>query len=260
MNKKLIIIYILLVYLLVACANSKPASKDNSWNGYRDDCPSKPLFASVAASSCGFYHRRALPADWYLNAGQKGFVVLKNNDTVYGSIINAFVAFGKCPLSKVYVLPENKKDANDIIMINSSNINFYRVFNDSSYPQCYTDFINIKGIKTPDLAFYNCVWRLLAAKKDVKILDNFSYYNFYTVKNGILFTSAMINEMIIVKDDGTVIKVYPKFGYVHNVKRVIVYFINRRYKVNLKESNFKTVREMLNYILDKEIELEQYKK
>ena len=41
---------------------------------------------------------------------------------------------------------------------------------------------------------------------------------------------------------------------------VIINFINERYKISVTKKDFKTIREMINYILDKENENQNYSK
>lgn len=97
----------------------------------------------------------------------------------------------------------------------------------------HTDFVNI-GYKP-------YLWRRDGQKGDAAIYDN------ELNANGTL--------MILVKA-GRIVKLYHKMAWVlhdGNVDPLLVKFIDKRYKLSLRETDFRTRQALIDFILDKEV-------
>jgi hypothetical protein len=89
---------------------------------------------------------------------------------------------------------------------------------------------------------YGRLYRLVAEKGDVKIYDNF------------LHIGSWKNKTLLVKPKDT-IQLFGWFSFfIHfgNKRPLLLRFSNRRYHVKLREKDFKTKQDMIQYILDKE--------
>lgn len=89
---------------------------------------------------------------------------------------------------------------------------------------------------------YGRLYRLVAEKGHVKIYDNF------------LHIGSWKNKTLLVKPKDT-IQLFGWFAFfIHfgNKRPLLLRFINRRYHVELREKDFTTKQDLIQYILDKE--------
>jgi hypothetical protein len=232
------ILFVLLILSSLSCKIVTPNSKDNVWNGYKSDCTSKPIRYNYWPPDDLHFGKGTLYGN--IRPVEKGFVALKNNDTIFGLIKINFTI----PLP---VLPNGKKAAGDIIRYDGHEINYFRVYNDSvTNTQCYLDFVPLP------IPYNSCqalhIWRLLGKKNDISIFDLFAYGYNNPNKIAYLYKTILFSK-------NNYIKLYTWYPF-RGIRGSLERFINRRYKTSVHKKDFKTIREMINYILDKENEKE----
>jgi len=139
------------------------------------------------------------------------------------------------------ILPTGKILASDVIKIQTSNINYIRVYNveGNSFNRRnnFTDFININHA--------GILWRLIAKKNDISIYDDE------------LWGSNTLGAKMILIAYKEITKIYSKAApdpYVKPIYPLLLKFINNRYKTSFTKKDFKTNDDLLDYILDKESE------
>jgi len=98
-------------------------------------------------------------------------------------------------------------------------------------------------------------WRLLAEKKDVGIFDDFSFAGNRLNK---LHKKAHISNMYLL-NNGNVINIY-EWALFRGITGALIQFINYHYTVKVNRRDFKTAREMIEYILEKENEKDTLEK
>jgi hypothetical protein len=94
------------------------------------------------------------------------------------------------------------------------------------------------------ISYYH-LYRLVAEKGNIKIYDNF------------LYIGSWKNRTLLVEPKDT-IQLFGWFAFTShfgNKRPLLLKFINRRYHVKLREKDFKTRPDMIQYILDKENDL-----
>ena len=222
--------------LLVSCRVIKPTDKENAWNGYKDDCRSLPV---NHVWPLGFSKKRS----HYIPV-KPGIIILNNNDTIKG-LINFLFDLHRTMYVKI--LPDNSSGR-----INewkpffpNSSITHIRIFKEPlNQEECVTDFYNLSN--KYNLENY---WRMLGKRNNISIYDNFRYNNGdYNSDNAFLTKMVLTNYNQCL----TLYQWRPFNSTKGSLKR----FINKRYKANVHKSDFKTIRQMIDYILDKENEKE----
>lgn len=226
-------IFIFVTFLVTGCEVLViPGGKNNSWDGYKDWCPIKKVgnnyWPEVLFYGKGTHGYYSLPPE-------KGFIVLTSNDTIHGDI--KFEADGEGLLQ---VLPNGEKNKGDIITYKKNNFKFFCIYyqplSDSS---CYTDYISLHG-KGHSPMF----WRLLGAKGNIKIFDDYQFD--YISDNKI---KANITKMILETGSERIqIRSWTSF---RNIKNSFEHFIYKIYKQKYKSDN---IRSLINFILEKESE------
>jgi hypothetical protein len=153
---------------------------------------------------------------------KEGYIVLKNEDTLRGFI-------KVLPITNSYPILDTGN--NQLCDIDVKDISMMRLY-DISTAGPYNDFFN--------LGYKHFLWRLIGKKGDISMYDD-------ELKSGIL--------QITIFTPTKKIRLYSKwtwFIYNSNIDRMLVHFINRRYKVRVSEDDFKSTSDMYQYILDKE--------
>jgi hypothetical protein len=125
----------------------------------------------------------------------------------------------------------------DVIKIYTQNISCI-IFNIKSpfINSDSTEYVNVDG---------NNLWRLIARRDKVSIYD---------VYDGIEKNPTKYFAKMVLATPNEIIKIYNSFPLIKNHLNSILRFINHRYNQHFKKKNFKTVHQMLDYILDKENE------
>ena len=172
---------------------------------------------------------------WLANVG-KGYVLKKNNDTLKGYIkLPAFYNDGE-KLNFVPLLPFNKTKKEDILETKLEDIDWVRI-KWSFYTDTF-DYIPIKSV----------MWRILYRRDQIKVC----YQEFETGE--FVDDGYSKNEMMLVSGKDTAEFPILETNILHKRKYFIMQFINKRYKQNFNEKDFKDENAMINYIFDKEIE------
>ena len=136
------------------------------------------------------------------------------------------------------------------------DIQYFRVYVDSSEPRnCYTDYVflpsdfNVRG----NITLRDRLWRQLGKKGNAAIYDDFTYLSGYSTHPVVKIYDAeraRIYNMFLLTDKGvSLIYRSPSF---RGVSGSLLKFINRRYHAQFQRHDFKTVRDMIDCILDKE--------
>jgi hypothetical protein len=156
----------------------------------------------------------------------------------------------------VQVISDNERmAAQNIENFSNYNIQYYRIYNDSSAPsECFADyaFLDSDFKLTHDITLRGRLWRQLGKNGNVGIYDDFTYLSYYSTRPVKFYDSrdAQIFHMLLLTDKGaSLIYRSPSF---RGISGSLLRFINRRYHVHLHRPDFKTVRNMIDYILDKE--------
>ena len=240
----------------VGCKVVTAKSAINAWNAYRDGCPSYPLAHYDFPVEIGRYHRvvyRGLfvPPQGYVGGTVlRGYVVLKKKDTVSG-----LIRYNGTNL--VQVLPDGERMAPENIQnFSYYDIQYFRVSVDSSEPRtCYTDYVffapdfKIRG----NLTLSDKLWRQLGKRGNVGIYDDLTYFSNYSTRPSIEIYDArkarIYNMFLLTGNGASLIYRSPSF---RGITGSLLKFINRRYHAHFHREDFKTVRSMIDYILDKE--------
>jgi hypothetical protein len=153
---------------------------------------------------------------------KEGYIVLKNNDTLRGFI-------KVLPITDSYpVLDTGDNQVRDIYVKDISVMRLY----DHSPEGPYNDFFNLN--------YKHFLWRLIGKKGDVSMYDD-------QLRSGIL--------QITIFTPTKRMKLYSKWTWFicnSNMDKMLVRFINRHYKVQFSEDDFKSTSDMFDYILDRE--------
>jgi len=239
----------------VGCKVVTAKSAINAWNGYKDDCPSDPLTHYDFPVEIGRNHRvvyrgQFRPQSYVGWTVLSGYVVLKNQDTVSG-----LIRYNGTNL--VQVLPDGERMAPENIRNYSyDDIQYFRVCGDLSEPRnCYTDYVFLQsGFKVRSyITLSDRLWRQLGKKGNAGIYDDLTYFsNSSTHPKREIYDarSARIFNMFLLTGNGvSLIYRSPSFS---GITGSLLKFINRRYHAQFHRHDFKSVRTMIDYILDKE--------
>ncbi len=110
-----------------------------------------------------------------------------------------------------------------------------------TYMRVYDYDFNSHFYEFRRISYYH-LYRLVAEKGDIKIYDNF------------LHIRSWKNRTLLVKPKDT-IQLFGWFAFIShfgNQRPLLLKFINKRYPIKLREKDFKTKQDMIQYILDKE--------
>jgi len=158
-----------------------------------------------------------------------GYIVLMNADTLKG-IIDITNGTNDIPF-----LPLDKNQPSDVILIKRENISFIRIYK----PLCkdsinidtsFTDFVNLNG---------RFLWRLVLKGNDVSIYNN--YFGGQSFKNQMIMDSKFER-----------VKMFNYISYKfhrRNLKFLLLKFINKRYKTELREKDFNSTNDTVRYLV-----------
>jgi hypothetical protein len=189
------------------------------------------------------------------SAQKEGYVVTNNNDTIKG----------KFKLPPIWLLMEGKPIPQTLFSIREHD-------NSNKNTKINIKIVDIKNIKIiknnrNDTSTYfilnNKLWELLAVKDNLSIRQrDFEQHGPYGGINDwdrfeelALFIGK--KQYISIYSVNLDIKVYTNKSYKKARDRAIIEFINMRYNQKFSTNDFKDDKAMYNYILDKELELEQ---
>jgi hypothetical protein len=254
LSKALLVLPFVFTGCMVGCKVVTAKNSINAWNGYRNDCPSGPLTHYDFPVEIGRNHRvvhrgEFLPQGYVGGTVLRGYVVLKKKDTVSG-----LIRYNGTNL--VQVLPDGERMADyNIKNFSYYDIQYFRVYVDSSEPRnCYTDYVFLR----PDfkvrvnLTLDDKLWRQLGKKGNVGIYDDFTYLSNYSTHPVVKIYDAgraRIYNMFLLTGNGVSLIYRSPF---RGITGSLLKFINRRYHTQFHRHDFKTVRSMIDYILDKE--------
>ena len=199
---------------------------------------SLPLLLAIL-STCSYGQEvTAQRRPWPINYGYtpmrrssplKGFIVLTNGDTLKG-YIKVFAFYAYYP-----ILDTGTNKVQDIYF---SDIGSMRVYFNSPYnngPQGYIDYVN--------LGDRHFLWRLDGKKKNVAIYDDMLRLGMHHL--------IMVTPKVRI----TLYKGRQWFEYYDKIDPLLIRFINERYKTGVSMGNFKSRKDIIDYILDKESSL-----
>ena len=156
----------------------------------------------------------------------RGYIVLTNGDTLNG-YIKVFAFYGYYP-----ILDTVTDKVQDIYF---SDIRSMRIYNNSPYDYSfkgYIDYVNF-GDK-------NFLWKLDGKKNDLAIYDDMLRLGMHHL------------IMVTPKARITLYKGRQWFENYDKIVPLLIRFINERYKTGVTEGNFKSIQEIIDYILDQE--------
>lgn len=235
---KAIIISVAFLVVISSCKTIKKGDNNNAWNAYKMNC------ISIKSSYIHWPWKSNIKDIYNYMPIRKGYAI-KDVDTVRGLIS---ISNGWSKYQHVFIEPEGQileKDLLNYYVIGGhfAGIKQIRLFDDSTdKSNCYTDYFNL--FEQYNLKNY---WRLLGTKGKVKIYDNFKYDKGYESKN------ATMTTLILVNKNG-VIEIF-KQGLFNNLKGTLKRFIKNCYKTQSNSADLHTVREMIDFILDRENEI-----
>jgi hypothetical protein len=159
----------------------------------------------------------------------RGFMVLTNGDTLKG-YIKVFAFFDYYP-----ILDTGTNKVQDIYFSDIESMRIYNNSPDDYSFKGYTDYVNFG-----DRHF---LWRLDWKKKDVAIYDDMLHMG----KHHLI--------MVTPKARITLYTGRLWFSHYDKIDSLLIHFINERYRTGVSEGNFKSMKEIIDYILDKENDL-----
>lgn len=218
------------------CIPISRVSKNNSWFLYKENnCPTVAPIIYLPGHGDARKHIRGRKIYSPLEYGTIYFL---NNDSInglIGRILNQVYIFG--PFYDVY---HRQK---------TSNIIYFRLYNDSTIKdRCYADYYNL--YKQYQLKNY---WRLLGEKNEIKIFDNFKFKG----SNDNYPIKGYFSKVILISKSKYQ-KLY-KWNPFSSLKESLRRFINKNYHEQLRKNFLKTIREEIDYILEKENEKQNSK-
>ena len=150
----------------------------------------------------------------------KGFIVLTSGDTLKG-YLKVFAFHDFYP-----ILDTGTNQVQDIYFPDIASMRIY------GGPQGYIDYVNL-GDK-------HFLWRLDGRQKDVAIYDDMLHMGMHHL------------IMVTPKARITIYKGRQWFEYYDKIVPLLIGFINDRYKTGVSVGNFKTTKDIIDYILDQE--------
>jgi hypothetical protein len=168
----------------------------------------------------------------------EGYILTKNNDTLKGYIKIPFhnTRFEK-PSKPIPFLPFNKTKATDIINVKLDSINYIRIKQAQSTDSA--DFIPFKS----------SIWLLVGRKNNIAIYYRGWRQYIYDTENSYQYETNGAQLILISEKNTTNMPILK-----------ILQFINKRYGQHFSKKDFKDGKAMINYILDKENENQNYSK
>lgn len=158
------------------------------------------------------------------SAPMRGFIVLTNGDTLQG-YIKVFAFYGYYPILDT---------ATDKVRnIDFSNIRSMHIYNMG--PRGFIDYVHLPKENFP--------WKLDGKTKDVAIYDDILRLGTYHL------------IMVTPKARITLYKGRQLYSHYDKIDPLLIRFINERYKTGVKNEDFKSTQEIIDYILDKEQDL-----
>jgi hypothetical protein len=238
---------IISVCILTGCKVIKPGDKNNVWNAYSDSCN---------YSNDKYYN---WPSWWNPHRGnlhsffnnKYGSIILTNKDSITGLIGGGYITSryegvvilpkGKTSEGELIHFVENQSENNLYNYKTSDEINFLKIYSDSTNHMCHTDFYNLH--QKYNLLKY---WRLIGKKGEINIYDDFQYEGGNGNKHGYMKKIVMANKSDLIY----IYKRKPFCTILGTLRR----FVNKRYKYNLNKTHFSNIRQIIDYILEKENE------
>lgn len=164
----------------------------------------------------------------------RGFIVLTNVDTLKGYYVDTLQGYIKVFAFFPYYpfLDTATNKVQDIYFTDIRSMRIYYNSPDDYSFKGYTDFVNL-GDK-------NFLWRLDGKKKDVAIYDDMLHLG----KHHLI--------MITPKATIAIYKGVQWYSHYDKIVPLLIRFINQRYKTTMSEGNFKSIPEIIDYILDQE--------
>jgi hypothetical protein len=204
--------------------------------------PAGPLDASWPIS---------YPRNYLYNSAsvEEGYILLRNKDTLWGRI----KLFPLKPnfVSHMSILPKGKDSAADVINVPAADIDYIRIYRGSFYTPHFTDFVNLDG---------QTLWRLLARRDSVGIYDALIFKsNLYSRLPPSYY--AHFEPFMILLSHGRRVKMYSLLQWDLNHRhqeKLLIKFINHYYKTSFRRSDFKSSKEIFDYILQRETENEMH--
>lgn len=173
-------------------------------------------------------------SDYYTASIGVGYIIKKDNDTLNGYI--KMLQYNKNEPSSYYIpiMPFGKEKANEIINVDRKDID--RIIVNVKLPDTNSNSNEYVNLYDTDM------WILLGKNGAVGI-----YYNFWHISS----RHSKEEIILVTKKSKTLIYNSNALG-IYNGRKVFLRFINKNYKLNLGQNNFKDEKEMMNYILNKE--------
>ena len=191
--------------------------------------------------------------------------IIKNIDTLNG-IIKLFDldnGIRLCYIVPYQLLGGEPNSEHEILMIPYANIDFVRVFKDS-LKNSYIDFVSFRNKGKSDL------WRLIGKNEVASIYDDnartfdntpSNLHGFRKFIVGVpdnLFIDPYSNhytagQIMLVKNNKKELLLSENWTF--SIRRSITNYINKKYNQSFSIEKFKTIGDMLNYILNKEKEM-----
>ena len=238
--KFLLITFIIIIFS--SCKTIHPTNKDRIWYNYDSiKCLNKPIeHWPWAENDWQLHYKNYL----YYIPVEYGYVVLKNNDTIYG-----LISFYKVSISNIRLIILPRGDvarSTSLFFLESKKdcqIKKFRIYYDSSniHTNCYADYFNLY-----DQYQLKNYWRLVDKNMSFEIYDNFKYSNSYNNNN----RKATLSKMILV--DGSKSQILYKTGLFRTIQGSLIRFINKQSINKVHKTDFKSIKEIIHYLLNEQ--------